>query len=310
VPVAQARLPDNAGEWARQRDGWLAALREKSFRGWPEDVVAAAPRFVFEGKVYGLRLRGYDFESQANVPLRLYTLEDSNDVKPKQLRIEVLDEAAWAAWLPALHGWAAEGGAPLAKILRAEGSVLTTLATNNLVAAQGDYAPATLQRQLAGGNVALAFLAPRGVGLTAWNPTVREAPHIRRRFMLLGQTLDAMRVWDIRRGIQAVRQIKGFESAEVTLFGQRTMGVNALYAALFEPDIAALELADVPTSHRTGPDYLNVLRYLDVPQAVAMAGERIKLNLTGEDAALWQYATAVARQLNWPADRINVHASR
>jgi hypothetical protein len=54
------------------------------------------------------------------------------------------------------------------------------------------------------------------------------------------------------------------------------MGVNALYAALFEPAIRDLELSDLPNSHAAGPDYLNVLQLLDIPQALALAGERVK----------------------------------
>ena len=52
------------------------------------------------------------------------------------------------------------------------------------------------------------------------------------------------------------------------------MGVNAAYAALFEPEIAKLVVADVPASHAEGPDYLNVLKVWDLPQLWAALGER------------------------------------
>ena len=88
--------------------------------------------------------------------------------------------------------------------------------------------------------------------------------HIRRRFMLLGQTLDGMRVWDIRR---AIRTIPTPENRHLTLRSRREMDVNALYAALFETGVASLNLVELPESHRNGPDYLNVLQVLDVQEA-------------------------------------------
>ena len=54
----------------------------------------------------------------------------------------------------------------------------------------------------------IAFFAPRGVGLTAWSGGEKRLTKIRRRFMLLGQTLDGMRVWDIRRAIQVIQLVR------------------------------------------------------------------------------------------------------
>jgi hypothetical protein len=55
------------------------------------------------------------------------------------------------------------------------------------------------------------------------------------------------------------------------------MGVNALYAALFEPNVRRLELEQLPKSHMAGADYLNVLKVLDIPQALQMAAERVEV---------------------------------
>ena len=51
------------------------------------------------------------------------------------------------------------------------------------------------------------------------------------------------------------------------------MGANALYASLYLEGLSRLELEHLPVSHHAGPTYLNVLRYLDLPQALAMAAE-------------------------------------
>ena len=100
--------------------------------------------------------------------------------------------------------------------------------------------------------------------------------------MLLGQTLDGMRVWDTRRAIQALHQIESLNDVPVVLKGRRTMAGIVLYASLFEPDIAGLDLRYLPDSHRDGPVFLNVLRYMDIPQAVTMASEHTKVRIYPE----------------------------
>lgn len=44
----------------------------------------------------------------------------------------------------------------------------------------------------------------------------------------------------------------------------------ALYAGLFEPGVARFDLRSLPPSHHQGIALLNVLRVLDIPQAVAL----------------------------------------
>ena len=116
---------------------------------------------------------------------------------------------------------------------------------------------------------ALAFLAPRGVGLTAWSGDEKALTKIRRRFMLMGETLDSMRVWDIRRAIQTLHFVRDGEATTVELKADGAMAVNTLYAALFEPGVKKLSLTNLPASQITGPDYLGVLKYTDIPQVSA-----------------------------------------
>jgi hypothetical protein len=104
--------------------------------------------------------------------------------------------------------------------------------------------------------------------LNAWTGDERTLTRIRRRFMLLGQTLDSMRVWDIRRAIQVLHAGRGGDSAAIHLSADGTMAVNALYAALFEPDVRRLDLERFPKSQRDGPDYLGVLKVCDLPQVL------------------------------------------
>ena len=53
------------------------------------------------------------------------------------------------------------------------------------------------------------------------------------------------------------------------------------------------------------PALLNVLRYLDLPQAVAMAAERATVIIYDDTPAKWQYPSDVAKSLGWK-DRVAI----
>ena len=160
-------------------------------------------------------------------------------------------------------------------------------------------------------NNAVAYVMCRGIGPTIWSTDKSKLKEIRRRFMLLGQTLDGMRTWDVRRAIQTVRSrnIESLRGVPVRLEGQGYMAGIALYASLFEPDIAGLDLVNLPLSHHDGPIYLNVLRYLDMPCAVAMAADRSQVKLYQDDDAGWQFPKAVADRLGWPEKQLQIHTA-
>jgi len=94
---------------------------------------------------------------------------------------------------------------------------------------------------------------------------------------LVGQTLDGMRVWDIRRAVGVVQEL--CPAVPVALEGQGGMGVNVLYASLFESGLDRLILRDLPISHRDGPDYLNVLRVWDLPDALGVTSSQLTIGL-------------------------------
>jgi hypothetical protein len=126
---------------------------------------------------------------------------------------------------------------------------------------------------------AYAFFAPRGLGADTWTGDAKKQAQVRRRFMLLGQTLDSMRVWDIRQAIRALKV--RYPSAELRVEGRGAQGVNLLYASLFENGISGMVLHDLPSSHQQGPDYLNVLRVMDIPVALKIAESRFPVQVHG-----------------------------
>jgi dienelactone hydrolase len=285
--AAEPDVPNNARAWTRQRTALMKALREQTFRGWPKaPLPALGVTEAFSDVHDGVRLRAYDFVSQEHVPLRLYVAQADRKEPAELVVLNVLDEPGWNKWL-------AEMRPGFEKELKDE---------NPPAANRQGYDETT--RMLRGQKWAMAWVAPRGVGPTAWDPDEKKDTQIRRRFALLGQTVDGMRVWDVRRAIQALRETPGMKEMPLWLQAEgRTAGI-ALYASLFEPKVARLDLWNMPTSHRDGPDLLNVLKTLDLPTAVALAAERSQVRLYTDGKAGWDYPKAVAARLGWGEDRV------
>ena len=119
----------------------------------------------------------------------------------------------------------------------------------------------------------LVSFSPRGTGIANWNAPEKKRIQIRRRFMLLGQTEETIRVWDVRRALAAVRSLPSIGKKKIVLSG----GVPALFAALFEGaelkwngQHETFDFGGTGASDQT-PDFLNILKYLDAPGALGMA---------------------------------------
>jgi len=250
VPKATPLGPLASPAQAKQRqEEYRMALRAKVFAGWPEERGPTKPDLTSQATQGGVRLRTYAFSSQPDVNLPLFVLHDPKVKRPEEVLLTVLDAESWTN-SPAKQLWLG-GGTP--------------------------ESLAALRQEMQSRNLALAFFAPRGVEPSKLLTDPKRAIHDRRRYMLLGQTLDGMRVWDIRCAAQAVKALPEFKKTPLHVRAQGQMGVNAAYAALFQPELAKLELENVPASHTEGPDYLNVLRVWDLPQLWTTLGERADL---------------------------------
>ena len=153
---------------------------------------------------------------------------------------------------------------------------------------------------------------PRGVGPTRWSATSRfdgkqVGQHIRRRFLLLGQTLEGQQVWDVRRGIICIGTIDELKMCKLSLQATGEMAGIGLYAGLFEPTVASFDLWHPPSSHRRGPTFMNVMTILDMPQAVALALPRpVNLHLKADEAKRWEWTEALQKAIGGDAIRLFV----
>jgi len=113
---------------------------------------------------------------------------------------------------------------------------------------------------------------PRGVSETPWDKTfwkdtLRNAMHI-------GQTVDSLRLSDVLRAARSLREQSGVDPKRIMVAGKGISGALGLYAAILDPEIEQVTLIDPPVSHSTGPIFLNILRYTDLPEAAALIAPR------------------------------------
>jgi hypothetical protein len=200
APMASAT---SATDWERLQDKAMITMQEQVFRAWPEE---AAPPTVVPTSVAnhdGVMMSAFDFVSQEPFRLRLF-LAHRADLKPEELdliALHVLDEAGWSE-LESTYG-------------RAFGDLFL----EPLSAKADEVAWQSTQKMFANLKWGMAYLAPRGVGLTAWTGSETAQNHRLRRFYLLGETLESSQVYDIRRAIQALRSIPGCAKPKLWLSG-------------------------------------------------------------------------------------------
>jgi dienelactone hydrolase len=273
------------GWWPGQAEKWRSALREQVFAGWPTSPPDLNVRPAADITHDGVRLRAWDFTSEEAIDLRLWLVTAPAAAKTTLAVLDVLDEPAWREWLAQL-GPAFAGAVP--------GPVPTTF--NATAFAQN-------RRVMERFGWAFAAVAPRGVGPTRWaEPGSKEDIHTRRRFVLAGQTLDGQRVWDVRRALAALRSVPDLNGVPRWLQGHREAAGLALYAGLFEPEVARFDLWHPPASHDAGPTLLNVRKVFDTPQAIALAAPRpVRLYVADDaEAKAWAWPLDLQRKLGTP----------
>jgi dienelactone hydrolase len=115
---------------------------------------------------------------------------------------------------------------------------------------------------------ATAGVEVRNTGVTSVGPGYLWT--LRRTYPLLGQTLPERQVYDLLAGVALLR--REAITGPVALFGQGPTAPLAIYAALLDPQVSEVILADVPESHENPqtPEFLGILRIGDLPHNLAL----------------------------------------
>ncbi len=251
----------------------LAALRAKTFGGWPDAPVPLATRQLASADFEGVNLSIHEFESQNGIRLRMY-LQRPQAGKPQALHIKAIDATDW----------------PLRMELARAGFVSILGDELRLVGIDPTEPVADVTRQhfskwmrsIAESNAAHVMFAPRGVGVTALGGDARYQTHVRRRCMLLGQTMAGMQVWDLLRAVEAARSIDGLGGIPLHLHGTTEMTEVTAFASLFAPSVARVQLPQPPRTDKEAPDFLNWSRIVTPGQLLALVRDRCSVSIVAD----------------------------
>ena len=289
--VQNVNPPESEADWSVLKAQWEKQLGEKVFAGWPDDVddgQGVLERFTPEDpeifRFPALLKHGVGITSQhiwnetsSNPRLKLWMLRaPGREGEIKGYELIVMNDDDWTRYEGLFHALESKDGDP---------------STHPEFAA--------IKRKVEHGT-RLMFFAPRGVGPTAW-PKEKDT-QIRRRFYLLGQTLEGMRVLDARRAVRSVTIPN--QTIPLTIVGDKEAAPIALWAAVFEPQrIARVVLSRPPATVRDGPAFLNLDRVMTMPQVVSMVYPR-EVEIINSSVEAWSWPQALAEKLGavepWP----------
>jgi len=248
--VPKVEAGDVAIESDSKANEIIKTLRQKTFAGWPDQPESLDIAVEKSAEDYP-NARSVRFTSQSPFRLTMYWFESKGDAK-QPVEVRVLDQKGWSEWAPAL---AAIFPDQISGVAKNESQAERLL-------------PASLSQDV-------VFVVPRGIGPTAWSSDERTRTHIRRRFMLLGQTLAGMQIYDVVRGLQAIDQ-RITDGAMLRVSASGDAAMMAAYASLMVDCVDRLDLSELPESNRDAPDLLNVSRFIELPDVVSLARRRVE----------------------------------
>jgi cephalosporin-C deacetylase-like acetyl esterase len=244
--VAKAQVQlPEAGKFAEWQKGMVKQLREKSFRGFSEKSVPTGKPKYEMGSVRNDRKWVTHARTEEGINVFLSLPFPNAPDDPKSRTVIVFD-ANEGSGTGVLPDWAN----PYADEHKA------------------------------------ARVWPRGLGVngTQWR-TNTPPNYVERSHALMGRTVDQGRVWDIISTVQRIDSETNNKKTPLRVIGRGQAGILAAYAALFEPSIQEVVIVDPPVSHREGPIFLNVLRVLDIPEALGLLAPRKLTLINAKDKA-------------------------
>lgn len=185
----------------------------------------------------------------------------------------------------------AGGGAPL--VLVAHGELETLVSDVHESKEPGAGAAALVRAALADHQGPLFLVAPRSNLPGDSAAAEKNRVHLRRRYLLVGSSLEAMQIHDVSLGLRWAA--KKWPGRRLDVAGEGDGAVAALYAALRHGPVGRLDLRKMPASHRASMHIANIQRSLDLPQSAALALDSVQqLRITSNEPGNWSFTSGVA----------------
>jgi dienelactone hydrolase len=247
VPLANTKLPRDTTEFHAWRERTIQELRRLSFAGHP--------RGHHTDPGLGWKLGGAE-------PAKGWL---ATDLEPAELEEPWRSIRMACVW----NYHPAKGDSPTCWIV--------VLGPDESLDATPDWAKKVV------GEDAVLLLAPRGCGPLRWED--KPPSYIQRSLALLGETVDSGRVADVAAFAEYTHNVASNTNWKITGRGQS--GIIAAYGAALAPDhcLSEIVVVDPPTTHRDGPILLNVLRTVDIPEALGLLAPRSLTVQTDRPAA-------------------------
>lgn len=251
--IQKSFVPAQSSSEEITREQIKALLREKVFAGWPVEKSVLDAKPLFSSRVGAVVFDVIEYETQPGVRLKLFTAQPA-DGRIEKIELHVADQSDW---LTVSGKFGRFFGVHMGGTKRADWKISDDVQTS--------------LDQLVSERKAVALLMTRGIGSSRPEMSEQQFTHWRRRFMLLGQTLDGMRVWDIIRTLDLLPKIRGWDKKTIEVHARGDMGMNALLASLFTDERIEFELRDLHDDFEDGPDYLNIMKTVEMPRLRASA---------------------------------------
>ena len=120
---------------------------------------------------------------------------------------------------------------------------------------------------------AVAVFTPRGLGANKWAGNDKKQTQIRRRFQLIGTTLETMQAWDIRRAIQLCRSICG-QDARTVVQAPPELLVETVSAVLYEPSVTRLAFPKDIDIDGEDVELFNLTRTVNIADLIRLVDSR------------------------------------
>ena len=264
IPTAKVTLPEQGkfGEWKK---GIIAQLREKVFRPLPAEIPSAT---MVEDDVVA------EISTEYSVRVLISGFVKKGKLPSRMLYVSDDDGPEWLK----KHGDVAE---KLLKSIMPDGGFMLFPRGTNMLKEDG----------------------PLTVGWTKKSPP----NFVERSHALLGRTVHQGGVRDVLASVKFSETMVSKISPKSPkhdwlVCGQGRGGIIGAYAALFEPSIKEVVVIDPPKSHKEGPYFLNVMRVLDIPEALGLLAPTPLTIIGGNDAAFDR--TAEIYRLAGAADKL------